>query len=448
MAFLWNLLWFIVALGMLITIHEFGHFWVARKCGVKVLRFSIGFGKPLYSRTDVKGTEYVVAGIPLGGYVRMLDSRVDDVSPENIGVTFDHKGIWQRIAIIAAGPIANLLFAVFAFFLFFMTGITSVKPIIGGVEEHSIAAAAGLQVDEVIVAINDTPTRDWGDVNLGIVDSIGHSQITLQVSLREAEHVSRTVVLNTADWTFDPDKQSTIASLGIKPFQPSIPAKLGAVADNSAAALGGLLVGDLITHVDQQRLEDWQQLVAVIQENRGEPMQIIVDRNGQQVQLDVSPKYDEKRQVRVMGISPERVEWPDYALIRVEYSGIEAVIEAFGATWQYISISISSLFKLITGDISIKNLSGPVSIAQGAGDTASGGLAYFLRFLAIISINLGVINLIPLPVLDGGHLFFFGIELIRGKPVSEKTQDIGYRIGAVILFLVMVVALTNDIARL
>lgn len=448
MAFFWNLLWFVIALGMLITIHEFGHFWVARKCGVKVLRFSIGFGKPLYSRTDAKGTEYVVAGIPLGGYVRMLDSRVDEVEPEDIKDTFDHKDIWQRIAIIAAGPIANLVFAVFAFFLFFMTGITSVKPIIGGVQEDSIAAHAGLKAEEVIVAINGEPTRDWGDVNLGIVDSIGHSEITLQVSLREAEHVKRTVVLNTSSWTFDPDKQSTIASLGIKPFQPEIPAKLGQVADGSAAFDGGLQKGDLILAIDGQSIVDWRELVAAIQDNRGDEMRLTVERNNQQVLVSVTPKYDDKRQVRVMGISPERVQWPDYALIRVEYNGIEAVNEAFAATWQYISISISSLFKLITGDISIKNLSGPVSIAQGAGDTASGGLAYFLRFLAIISINLGVINLIPLPVLDGGHLFFFGIELIRGKPVSEKTQEIGYRIGAVILFLVMVVALTNDIARL
>lgn len=448
MAFFWNLLWFVIALGLLITIHEFGHFWVARKCGVKVLRFSIGFGKPLFRRCDKQGTEYVVAGIPLGGYVRMLDSRVDEVDEKDLKDTFDNKGIWQRIAIIAAGPIANLLFAVFAFFLFFMTGITSVKPIVGGVQPASIAEQAGMTADEIIIAVNGSPTKDWGDVNLGIIDSIGRPQISMTVSLREAQNVSRTVVLDTQQWNFDPDKQSTIASLGIKPFQPEIPAKIGRVGDGSAAEKSGLAVGDNIVGIDGNAIDDWQQLVAAIKENRGEPMQLQVERQQQQVLLSITPDYDDDRQIRVMGVSPERVEWPDYALIRVEYSGFEAVNEAFAATWQYISISISSLFKLVTGDISIKNLSGPVSIAQGAGDTASGGLAYFLRFLAIISINLGVINLIPLPVLDGGHLFFFGIELIRGKPVSEKTQEIGYRIGAVILFLVMVVALTNDIARL
>ncbi|ALB61725.1 Membrane-associated zinc metalloprotease [Cronobacter condimenti 1330] len=449
LSILWNLAAFIIALGVLITVHEFGHFWVARKAGVRVERFSVGFGKALWRRTDRHGTEYVIALIPLGGYVKMLDERVEPVAPELRHEAFNNKTVAQRAAIIAAGPVANFLFAIFAYWLVFMMGVPGIKPVIGEITPNSIAAQAQIAPGTELKAVDGIETPDWDAVRLALIARIGEENVTLSIAA-PGDTASTDKVLDLRQWQFEPDKEDPVASLGIRPFGPKIEPVLAQVQPQSAASKAGLQAGDRIVKVDGQPLREWSAFVTIVQDNPARPLAIDVERQGSPLSLTLIPdtKPGKEKAEGFAGVVPKIAPLPDeYKTVR-QYGPFNAITEATTKTWQLMKLTVSMLGKLLTGDVKLNNLSGPISIAQGAGMSAEFGLIYYLMFLALISVNLGIINLFPLPVLDGGHLLFLAIEKLKGGPVSERVQDFSYRIGSILLVLLMGLALFNDFSRL
>ncbi|WP_275183041.1 sigma E protease regulator RseP [Citrobacter freundii] len=449
LSILWNLAAFIVALGVLITVHEFGHFWVARRCGVRVERFSIGFGKALWRRTDKLGTEYVIALIPLGGYVKMLDERAEPVAPELRHYAFNNKTVGQRAAIIAAGPIANFLFAIFAFWLVFIIGVPGVRPVVGEITPNSIAAQAQIQPGTELKAVDGIETPDWDAVRLQLVAKIGDEHTTLSVA-QFGSNQRQDKTLDLRQWAFEPDKEDPVSSLGIRPRGPQIEPVLSEVQVNSAASKAGLQAGDRIVKVNGQPLTQWMTFVTLVRDNPDKPLALDIERQGSSLSLTLTPdsKQVNGKAEGFAGVVPKVIPLPDeYKTVR-QYGPFSAVLEASDKTWQLMKLTVSMLGKLITGDVKLNNLSGPISIAQGAGMSAEFGIIYYLMFLALISVNLGIINLFPLPVLDGGHLLFLAIEKLKGGPVSERVQDFSYRIGSILLVLLMGLALFNDFSRL
>lgn len=450
MSILWSLAAFIIALGILITVHEFGHFWVARRCGVRVERFSIGFGKALWRRTDRQGTEYVIALIPLGGYVKMLDERVEAVAPELRHQSFNNKTILQRAAIVSAGPIANFLFAIIAYWLVFIIGVPSVRPVVGDISPQSIAAQANISPGMELKSVDGIETPDWDSVRLALISKIGDKQAQVGVApFGTANVVQKT--LDLRQWQFEPDKQDPVVALGIIPRGPQIESVLAEVQPGSAAQKAGLQAGDRIVKVNGQLLDRWQSFVLQVRDNPGKALVLDIERDGTPLSLTLIPdtkSVGENRSEGFAGVVPKVIPLPDeYKTIR-QYGPFTALYQAGDKTWQLMHLTVSMLGKLITGDVKLNNLSGPISIAQGAGVSAEYGLVYYLMFLALISVNLGIINLFPLPVLDGGHLLFLAIEKLKGGPVSERVQDFSYRIGSILLVLLMGLALFNDFSRL
>ncbi|KHA60045.1 zinc metallopeptidase RseP [Vibrio variabilis] len=448
---LWNFGSFIVALGILVAVHEFGHFWVARRCGVRVEKFSIGFGKAIWSKVGKDGTEYSVSMIPLGGYVKMLDGRVDEVSDADQRFAFDKKPLWKRSAIVAAGPVFNFLFAIIAYWLVFMIGVPAVKPVVGQVTPYSIAAQAGLEQGMELKSVSGVKTADWESVNMGLIAHIGDERLTMTVAPSDGVGVEQTLSFDLTEWNFDPEKQSAMSALGFVPFTPEISTKLINVTQGSAGERAGLKVGDTLLAIDGVAITDWQQVVDAIQQHPNASLPLQVERDGERVSLTIIPDSREmkgKGEVGFAGIAPEVAEWPESYRFDLQFGVIESVGKAVEKTGQVIELTISMLKKLIVGDVGLNNLSGPISIAKGAGTTADYGLVYFLGFLALISVNLGIINLVPLPMLDGGHLLFFAIEALIRRPVPEKIQEMGYRVGGAIIFSLMAVAIFNDFARL
>ncbi|MGK3115733.1 sigma E protease regulator RseP [Candidatus Pantoea formicae] len=448
LSILWSFVAFIVALGILITVHEFGHFWVARRCGVKVERFSIGFGKALWQRSDRQGTEYVIALIPLGGYVKMLDERVESVPAELRHQAFNNKTVLQRASIIAAGPIANFIFAVFAYWVVFIHGVPGVRPVVGEILNGSVAAEAQITSGMELKAVDGIETPDWDAVRMALIGKIGDSKATLTVS-QFGEEATQQKQLDLREWQFEPDKQDPVVALGIRPRGPQIETTLAEVQSNSPASAAGLQAGDRIVKVDGQPLTQWQVFAAQVRDNPRKNMALDVERNGEPVALTLTPEAKPGNEAEgFAGVIPRVIPLPDeYKTVR-QYGPFAAIGEASVKTWQLMKLTVSMLGKLITGDVKLNNLSGPISIAQGAGLSAEYGVIYYLMFLALISVNLGIINLFPLPVLDGGHLLFLAIEKIKGGPVSERVQDFSYRIGSILLVLLMGLALFNDFSRL
>ncbi|WGV99663.1 sigma E protease regulator RseP [Vibrio sp. YMD68] len=448
---LWNFASFVIALGILVAVHEFGHFWVARRCGVKVEKFSIGFGKSLWRKVGKDGTEYSLSMIPLGGYVKMVDSRVDEIPPEQYHVAFDKKPLLQRTAIVAAGPIFNFLFAIFAYWAVFLMGVPAVKPVIGEVTPYSIAAKAGLKPGMELTAVSGVKTRDWESVNMGIIAHIGDDNLTFTVSSEEAVGVSQIKTLDLSEWNFDPEKQSAMGTLGFMPYRPEVSMTLANVSEGSAGARAGLQVGDTLLAADQVELNNWQQLVEVIQSNPEQPIELLIERDNENRTITLTPGRRDDHQgksIGFAGIASEVSEWPEKYRFELQYGVFESISKSIEKTGQVINLTATMLKKLVVGDVGLNNLSGPISIAKGAGTTADYGLVYFLGFLALISINLGIINLVPLPMLDGGHLLFFAIEAIIRRPVPEKVQEMGFRIGGAVILSFMAIAIFNDFSRL
>ncbi|MBU2158019.1 MAG: sigma E protease regulator RseP [Gammaproteobacteria bacterium] len=450
MSALYMLVGTLVALGVLVTIHEYGHFWVARRCGVKVLRFSVGFGSPLLRWHDRQGTEFVVAAIPLGGYVKMLDEREGDVPPELLNQSFNRKSVQQRIAIVAAGPVANFLLTLFFFWVVAMLGSQQVRPVIGAVEAGSLADVAGLQVGQEIVAIDGEPTAGWAAVNLQLVSRLGESG-RLDLAVREpgsSVDSPRQIVLD--NWLRGADEPDPISSLGIRPWRPVLQPVLAQLDPEGPAFAAGLQVGDRLLALDGQSLADWQQLVDQVRGLPGKKISLLVERQGQQldVPLTLAAHGEGEALSGYLGAGVAGGEWPSEMLREVSYGPLEAIAEGAKNTWTMSVLTLNSLKKMLFGELSVKNLSGPITIAKVAGASAESGLSDFLKFLAYLSISLGVLNLLPIPVLDGGHLLFYLVEWVRGRPLSERIQGWGMQIGISLVIGVMLLALVNDLGRL
>ncbi|MGF1760541.1 sigma E protease regulator RseP [Photobacterium sagamiensis] len=450
MGFLWNFGAFLLALGILIAAHEFGHFWVARRCGVYIERFSIGFGKSLWSKVGKDGTEYTLAMIPLGGYVKMLDGRVDEVPDDRKHLAFNNKTLWQRSAIVAAGPIANFLFAIVAYWVVYLIGVPAVRPVIGEVAPQSIAAEAGIRTGMELKSISGIKTADWESANMAMISHIGDKEMVITVTEPDAEYeVQRT--LDLTGWSFDPESERILTTLGITPYSPPITLSISQLVDDGAAIAAGLRLNDKIVAIDNAPIVKWEEVVEAVRSKPDQSMLVEVEREGERVTLTLTPavkKLANGDMIGYAGFAPKVEAWPESYRINLQFGPLEAVSKAVEKTWRLTTLTFDMVGKLVTGDIAIKNLSGPISIAKGAGMTADYGIVYFLGFLALISVNLGIVNLLPLPVLDGGHLLFFAIEAITRRPVSERVQDIGYRVGSAILVALMAVALFNDFTRL
>ncbi|CAH0255090.1 Regulator of sigma-E protease RseP [Pseudomonas sp. Bi123] len=440
----------LVALGVLVTFHEFGHFWVARRCGVKVLRFSVGFGMPLLRWHDSKGTEFVVAAIPLGGYVKMLDEREGEVPADQLDHAFNRKSVRQRIAIVAAGPVANFLLAMVFFWALAMLGSEQVRPVIGAVESGSIASRAGLSPGQEIIAIDGEPTSGWAAVNLQLVRRLGESG-SLQVLVREqGSTVDSPRELMLDKWLKGANEPDPIHSLGIRPWRPALPPVLAEIDPKGPAKAAGLKAGDRLLALDGKALDDWQQVVDIVRLHPDTKIMLRVERDGAQIDVPVTlaTRGESKAPSGYLGAGVKAVDWPPEMIREVSYGPVAAIGEGARRTWTMSVLTLDSLKKMLFGELSVKNLSGPITIAKVAGASAQSGIADFLNFLAYLSISLGVLNLLPIPVLDGGHLLFYLIEWARGRPLSDRVQGWGIQIGISLVVGVMLLALVNDLGRL
>ena len=443
---IWNIASFVIALSILVAVHEWGHYYVAKLCKVKILKFSIGFGRPVYRRVTSSGMEFIIAAIPLGGYVRMLDGRVDQVSTQDLDVCFDLKPVGQRMAIVAAGPIVNFLFAIFALMLVGMLGSQSSKTIVGEVLPNSYAASAGLVVNDEIIQVGSRSVKDWQEVSIEMVSFSGEASMPIVVKNKNGLVLEKTLPIN--GWKLDPDAADLFSTLGFVPFSPALTKTLALVGENAPAGKAGLAVNDEILKIDGTPMTNWGQIVGYIEARPNQTIDVEILRDGSVSNISVMlGQKPEQAEQGYLGVSPFREAWPSEYIIEVKEGPIDALVSGSQSTWRLMTVTLEMLGKLVTGDLSVKSLSGPISIAQGAGAHASYGLVAFLGFLAIISVNLGIINLLPLPILDGGHLLYFTIEWITGKPVSEAIQEVGLKVGGVILFAVMATAIFNDILR-
>jgi regulator of sigma E protease len=451
MDLLFTLLATVVALGLLVTIHEYGHFWVARRCGVKVLRFSVGFGSPLVRWHDRHGTEFVIAAIPLGGYVKMLDEREGDVPSEQLDQAFNRKDVKKRIAIVAAGPVANFLLAIVAFWVIAVLGITTIAPVLGPVEPESVAARAGLVEGLEVVEVDGVTTRSWHEVNLQLIRRLGETGQLEVLARDDAMSTPRVYTLELRDWLRGADQPDPIAALGLTSWQPQVLPRIGQLSAEGPAVAAGLQENDLIVEINQQPVDDWiGQVVPMIQASPGEPLVLGIERDGRFLSITVIPGSRDQgdRMVGFIGAGVAAFEWPDHMIRTIEYNPLVAIPVAVRQTWNMTALTLESLKKMITGLVSAKNLSGPITIAKVAGASAKSGPESFLSFIAYLSISLGVLNLLPIPVLDGGHLVYYTAEWIRGKPLSERIQAWGLQIGLTLIIGVMVFAIYNDISRL
>lgn len=446
-----TLLSFLVALAILIAVHEFGHFWVARRLGVKVLRFSIGFGRSLVrwvSRRD--GTEYVLAAIPLGGYVKMLDEREEEVDPGEVHRAFNRQRLWRRAAIVLAGPVFNLMFAILLYWCLLVAGDTGSRALIGTVADGSIAAEAGLEAGDELLRVGDRPTPTWEAAVFALMAEALDGR-DLPVRIRDADGNERSYVLNGHALAALPEDPAILSHLGLAPARPRLPPRLGEVIPGEAAAAAGLMSGDLILNTNDQPISSWDDWVAIVRDHPGQTLKVKVERGDQVLDLDLTPR-SAPGPTGEIGRVGAGVQVPEELLAQfravVRLGPMEALGAAVAKTGDMSWLMLKVMGRMLTGQASIDNLSGPISIAEGAGRSASNGWAYFIKFLAVVSISLGVLNLLPIPVLDGGHLLFFLVEAIKGGPVSERVQMQGQRIGVALLAALMSLAFFVDIQRL
>ncbi|MEX2468538.1 MAG: RIP metalloprotease RseP [Pseudohongiellaceae bacterium] len=450
----------IVTLGILVTIHEFGHFWVARRCGVKVLRFSIGFGRAAKTWVGKDGVEYVIAPIPLGGYVKMLgqeDTTVpgaSEVPASQRHMSFAYKPLWQRMAIVAAGPVANFLLAIFVYWIINIAyGVNGIAPVVNSVVEESPAAAAGLREGDEIVAVDGEQTIIWQQVTLQLLARMGETgDITLTVDPADSSTL-RDVRIPISNWLRRETEPNPVTDLGI--VQLEYPARIAEVFPGDPAEQGGMQPGDLVQSVDGRRVRGWNHWVDIIRSSPELSLAVVVQRGDRQVDLTLRPQAAELADGSVMGSIGASVQQASYEELvppewqrEIRYNPISAVGPALTETWDKSVFVLDSVKKMVIGLISVKNINGPITIAQVAGETASYGLDVYLGFLALLSISLGVLNLLPIPVLDGGHLLYYTIEAVTRRPVPERIQAWGLQVGLLIISGIMVLAIYNDVSRL
>lgn len=441
---------FIIAIAILVTIHEFGHFWVARKLGVKVLRFSVGFGKPLWSKVGADQTEYQVAMIPLGGYVKMADEREGNVADEDIPRAFNRQSVWTRFAIVAAGPLANFLFAIVAFACMYMVGVNGIKPMLGEMDPDSIAVQAGFQADDLITAINNKPVVSWQTASITMISEALDTGI-IEVDVTRKNGVQKNHRIDLSDSRKILGDEMLLDYLGVQPWRPTLAATIGALSADGAAIQAGIKSGDQIISAGGQPISDWMGFVNVIRTAPDQEIELVIRRDSQTLSLPLSPRgiIEKGTMVGKIGAGP-KVDPAAYDSIRVKekFGFFSAIGKGVQQTWSLTALTMRVLTKLVTGQASTKNISGPISIAEYAGVSAAIGMAAFLGFLAMISVSLGILNLLPIPILDGGHLFFYLIEMIKGSPVSSAVEAVGQRVGLVMLGGLMFLAFYNDLSRL
>ncbi len=451
---IYSVLSFIVAIGVLVTIHEFGHFWVARKMGVKVLRFSVGFGKPLWTiKAGADQTEYVIASIPLGGYVKMLDEREAEVAEADLDRAFNRKNVWKRFAIVAAGPMFNFIFAIVAYTFIYLAGIDGIKPVIGEVSVPSPAHSAGVRLQDTILSINGIETPSWEKARFTLLEeSVDRGKITLVVQGLDKQISDKSLDISGLRLLQD-EQIDLMGELGLSMWRPDIAPLIAEVIPGGAAQASGLLAEDQIVSINGEMVINARHWVDIIRANPDNNLSLVVLRDKQKVTLQLRPDKREENGISYGFIGVKnRVDIPIEIRRQMEvterYGPIGALTAAVDKTWRMSWLTLKVLGKLVVGEASVKNLSGPITIARYAGISAQIGLMQFVGFLAIISISLGVLNLLPIPILDGGHLFYYLIEMIKGSPVSEMTELIGQKIGLALLLGLMSIAIYNDLIRL
>jgi len=440
---------FIVVIGILVAVHEYGHFWVARRMGVRVLRYSIGFGHKLWSRTSAKtGTEYRISALPLGGYVKMLDEREGPVDDADKPYAFNRQHPLRRIAIVVAGPGINFVLAAVAYWLVFMIGVTGIKPMIDAVPAHTPAAQAGLQQEDRIVAVGNTDIHDWQDLRLSLLDRVFESG-RIELRVKNAAGAARTAVLEVHDVPDDPEK--LFAHLGLAPYQPPATPVVARVLPDSPAAAAGLEEDDRVTAINGQALQSPSQLAEWVRDHPGVTAELAIERDGTRltrtVQLAEIREDGPSRGRLGAALGVDKQAWEAMRIDR-RLGPLQAIPAALGRTRDVTVLTLHLMWQMVIGNVSWRSISGPIQIANYAGQTAGIGLAAFIGFMALVSISLGIINLLPIPVLDGGHLLYYMIEWIRGRPLSEAVQIAGQQAGLCALLLLMGLAFYNDILHL
>lgn len=448
MQILFSILMALVTLGVLVTIHEYGHYWVARRCGVRVLRFAIGFGRPLATWEGKDGTEFALCAIPLGGYVKMLDERDSEVlvTDANRFESFNAQPVRNKLAIVAAGPAANFLLAIVVLFGLFLRGETGLAPVIEAVAAGSTAEQSGLAIGQEIIAVDGEPTKTVSAVRFELLKRLGDTgQIELSVGSALSD-INQRYSLPIANWLGADEAPDPVGALGltlgILPVKPEV----GSLSENGAATRAGFQVGDIITQAAGERIDQWTQWVDFVRARPDERFDVVVSRAGSQVTLSVMPERRDSIGTVGMGVAVPDI--PESRIRRQSRGPAEALTAAVERTYSLTVFTFESMWKMVQGLISTKNLSGPISIAQIAASTAESGFTTWLSFLALLSISLGAINLLPIPVLDGGHIVFHALEGILGRPVPEQIQVMSFQVGLVAVFTLMMFAIYNDVARL
>ncbi|MBI4741996.1 MAG: RIP metalloprotease RseP [Betaproteobacteria bacterium] len=450
-SFLYTLAAFAIVLGVLIVVHEYGHYLVARWAGVKVLRFSVGFGRVVWSRRVGRdGTEWALGIVPLGGYVKMLDEGEGGVAPEDVARAFNRQSVYRRMAIVAAGPSANFLLAILVYWGVFWHGTAELKPILGTPVAASAAARAGVENGELVLKVAGEDVHTWQEMRWELLRrAVDQESVSLEVINARSEIALRRIDLSSvreSGWEAD-----SLEKVGVRFFRPDIKPVIGKVTPDSAAAIAGLRAGDEIRSVGGAVIESWGSFVEAVRESPGKALALEVVRDGQRLPLQITPASvsDQGRAIGRIGAAVAGGGTPRSELVTlVRYGPVTALGKAVRETWEKSVFSVAMIGKILTGEVSWRNLSGPVTIADYAGQSAKLGFDYYLKFLALVSISLGVLNLLPIPILDGGHLLYYTAEIIKRAPLSERTMEIGQRIGMALLLILMVFAFYNDINRL
>lgn len=448
-----TLFYFLLAIGLLVSIHEFGHFWVARKVGVKVLRFSVGFGKVFWSyQKSPDSTEYALSALPLGGYVKMADEREGEVKPEDLPFAFNRQPVWARTAIVAAGPVFNLVLAVMLFWAVLVIGEEDIRPIVGLPGQGTLAAQAGFAEGEEILTVNGKTTPTWTEAMSQIMAAALDGEQTIHVEVKGQDQSQHQRAISLGEGEAD-NAEKLYQRLGFKPWSPKLKPIIGNVLPDSAALAAGLKTGDLVVSADGVAVSDWMQWVEIVKKHPEKPISIVLERAGAPMPVTIIPKavaaspesQEKEGKIGASVFIPEGL----LASIKVDYvlSPVAAIPVAFETTYYYAVTTLKMMGKMLIGKASVENLSGPLSIAQFAGQSASMGLVHFIKFLGLVSVSLGVLNLLPIPVLDGGHLLFFAIEAAWRRPVPEKIQLAFQQIGIALLLSVMALAMVLDVQR-
>ncbi|HLQ26421.1 MAG TPA: RIP metalloprotease RseP [Acidiferrobacterales bacterium] len=449
--FLYSLIGFIVAISILVIVHEFGHYWVAKKLGVKVLRFSVGFGKALWTRrAGADQTEYVLAALPLGGYVKMLDENEGKVPKKEQHRAFNRQSIPKRTAIVLAGPLFNFLFAILAYWLLFIVGMDGIKPVIIKLTPGSIAEQGGFRVGDEIVSIDGKRTLSFDQHRLYLFQkALDRSEVDVEV--RDADGYLQTRHLNFSSLSAQEVSAGLLEqNIGWYGYIPEIPPVIGFVEAQSPAAKAGLKAGDRIAEIDGHNVQTWQEAVAWISKSPDQTLRLVVQRDGALIKMEVTPRATQSagKTVGKIGAGVQAPQIPPEWRIKVRYGPVQALWQGVENTWLMSALTLNVLYKMLKLEVSTENISGPISIARYAGYSAQIGWDRFLMFLAVVSISLGVLNLLPVPVLDGGHLLYYAIEAVKGSPVSEQALEWGQRVGAVLLVGLMILAFYNDFVRI